>query len=291
MNADIRMAAQIQINRLKSLPALPEASVRILEAINDPDIPIEKLSDVLSLSPGLVARLLGLANSAYFGQTRPIKDLRTAIIHVLGMQLVKSLTVGIVLNVQLDTSQCKSFDTGSFWMHSLLTAMAAQKLQAQTGINSSAVSSTIYTGGLLLHIGLLAIVYLFPKAMDEVFAAKQKDYLELSQAIGSHLGLSHYQLGYLLLNKWQLPDVYQAILNHFEDAELTGREAEQIRILRASQQLCCLLLDATADEQNERLLLLADSSLLALESVRNVFGELWQKKENIQELAEVIGRV
>lgn len=128
MNADIGMAVQIQINKLKNLPALPEASVKILEAINDPEISIEKLANVLSLSPGLVARLLGLANSAYFGQTRPIKDLRTAIVQVLGLQLVKSLTVGIVLNVQIDTSQCKNFDSKSFWLHSLLTAMAAQKI-------------------------------------------------------------------------------------------------------------------------------------------------------------------
>lgn len=291
MNADIRMSAQIQINKLKSLPALPEASVKILEAINDPEISIEKLANVLSLSPGLVARLLGLANSAYFGQTRPIKDLRTAIIQVLGLQLVKSLTVGIVLNVQIDTTQCKSFDSESFWLHSLLTAMAAQKLHSESGGNSPGAATTIYTGGLLLHIGLLAVVYLFPKAMDEVFASKQNDYLELSQAIGFHLGLSHYQLGYLLLNKWQLPDVYQAILNHFEDSELTVRESEQIRVLRASQQLCCLLLDEKADQQNERLLQLADNSLLPLESISRVFDELWQKKQNIQELAEVIGQV
>lgn len=127
--------------------------------------------------------------------------------------------------------------------------------------------------------------------MDEVFASKQNDYLELSQAISLHLGLSHYQLGYLLLHKWQLPDVYQAILNHFEDSELTACEAEQIRILRASQRLCCLLLSETDDSQNERLLELADNALLPLASISRVYDDLWQKKQNIQELAEVMGQV
>ena len=130
MNDEIRQSIQLKINRLKSLPALPEASVKILEAIQNPDISIEQLAEVLALSPGLVARLLGLANSAYFGQARQIKDLRTAIVQVLGLQLAKSLTVGIVLNVQIDANRCKGFDTHAFWMHSLLTAMAAQKLVA-----------------------------------------------------------------------------------------------------------------------------------------------------------------
>ncbi|MGY6276700.1 HDOD domain-containing protein [Methylomonas sp. MgM2] len=291
MNSNIRTSAQLAINRLKSLPALPEASVKILEAINDPDISIEKLSEVLSLSPSLVARLLGLANSAYFGQIRPITELRTAIIQVLGLQLVKSLAVGIVLNVQIDTSECKNFDTRSFWMHSLLTAMGAQKLFSASRIRN-ADASTIYTSGLLLHIGLLAIVYLFPKDMDEVLATKQKDYLELSQAISLHLGLNHYQLGYMLLNKWQLPDVYQAVLRHFEDVELKGDQAKQILVLRASQQICWLLLDETACEKDEAFLQrIADSTALSFDAIAEAFNELFEKRENILKLADAIGNI
>ena len=290
MDGKIRKSVQLQINRLKSLPALPEASVKILQAINDPDISIEKLSEVLLLSPGLVARLLGLANSAYFGQTRQIKDLRTAIIQVLGLQLVKSLTVGIVLNVQIDTSESKSFDTGSFWMHSLLTAMGAQRLFLESGLDKN-TASTIYTSGLLLHIGLLAIVYLFPNEIDDVFASKQKDYLELSKEIGCRLGLSQYQLGYMLLNKWQLPDVYQMVLYHFEGSDLKVNEAEQIRILRTSQQICCLLLDEEVSDHDDRLLKIAEHSMLSLETITKVFNELAEKIENIQELVDVIEHV
>lgn len=288
MREDIKGSARLRINKLKSLPALPEASVKILEAINDPDISIEKLTEVLALSPGLVARLLGLANSAYFGQTRQIKDLRTAIVQVLGLQLVKSLTVGIVLNVQIDTRQCKCFDTNSFWMHSLLTAVAAQKLVAISERHHPVTGSVVYTGGLLLHIGLLVIAYLFPKEFDQVLAAKQKDYLELSHEVSLHLGLSQYQMGYMLLNKWQLPDVYQMILRRFEDANLTGNEAEQINILRVSQQICCMLLDM-GDEDDGRLAQIAEQHLFSVDAITRVFGELVGKKDNIQKLADVMG--
>ena len=117
MNEKLNHALFLQINKLKNLPALPEASTRILDAINDPEIPIEQLAEVLSLSPSVVARLLGLANSAYFGQSRTISSLPTAIFQVLGLDLVKTLTLGIILNVQFDTRKCQSFDTKYFWMN------------------------------------------------------------------------------------------------------------------------------------------------------------------------------
>ena len=139
-----------------------------------------------------------------------------------------------------------------------------------------------------MHIGLLAIVYLFPKDMDEVLASKQKDYLELSKAITGYFGISHYQLGYMLLSKWQLPDVYQMVLRHFEDIELTWDESEQLRLLHASQQICGLLLDEKIEEPEEKLLQIAEHSLLPIDDLTNVFYELSGKKEDIQKLADAI---
>jgi hypothetical protein len=57
-----------------------------------------------------VGRLLGLANSAYFGCTTEITDLRVAIIRVLGLNLVRSLTIGVLLNMELDTRKCSQFN-------------------------------------------------------------------------------------------------------------------------------------------------------------------------------------
>jgi len=287
MNDPIKHSVQLKINRLKSLPALPEASVKILEAIHDPDVSIEKLAEVLALSPGLVARLLGLANSAYFGQARQINDLRTAIVQVLGLQLVRSLTVGIVLNVQIDSSQCRGFDTHSFWMHSLLTAVAAQKLVA-CDPGTSVNSSTVYTAGLLLHLGVLVIAYLFPQELGPLLANEQRDYLTLSDEINRQLGLSHYQVAYMLLNKWQLPDVYQMILRRFEDPDLTGDDAEPIHILRASQRMCCLLIEEGCAEP-ERLEQIAWESFIAKDAIASVYAELVDKKEAIQKLADAMG--
>lgn len=284
MNETTARSIQSQISRLKNLPALPEASVKILEAINDPDVSIEKLVDVLSLSPALVARLLGLANSAYFSQQRKIDNLHAAIVRVLGLNLVKSLAVGIVLNVQLDPGKCKNFDTQSFWQHSLMTAVIAQKLYVVSPL-SQITAATVYTGGLLLHIGVLVVAYLFPAELDRILLSQPKNYLEIGIAINQALGLSHYQMGYMLLNKWKLPDIYQNQLHWFEQTDLTGEEARFIHLLQASQAMCVWVLD----ENDTDLEHIANLAQLPLELTVKIFNEMIDNKEHIQNLAIVLG--
>lgn len=284
MNENTAHSVHLQINRLKNLPALPEASVKILEAINDPDISIEKLVDVLSLSPALVARLLGLANSAYFSQQQKIDNLQKAIVQVLGLNLVKSLAVGIVLNVQLDPRKCKNFDTQSFWQHSLMTAIIAQKLFTARPLNGI-TAATVYTSGLLLHIGVLVVAYLFPEVLDKILQAQSTDYVEMGNSINQELGLNHYHMGYMLLNKWQLPDIYQVLLHQFEQTDLTADEASFIHLMQASQLLCNVVLE----ENDADLQLIANQAKVPLEITEKVINEMVENKDNIQNLAIALG--
>ncbi|MDD2740340.1 MAG: HDOD domain-containing protein [Methylomonas lenta] len=286
MNANATRSINSQINGLKTLPALPEASVKILEAINDPDISIEKLVDVLSLSPALTARLLGLANSAYFSPQRTIDNLHTAIVQVLGLNLVKSLAMGIVFNVQLDPGKCKNFDTQSFWQLSLMTAVIAQKLSAASP-SSEITSATFYTGGLLLHIGILVVAFLFPDELDRILRQQPKNYAELDREINQTLGLSHYEIGYMLLNRWQLPDVYQNLLHSFNQKNLSAEDVSLIYLLQASQAMSGLVLDG--DDVDAGLECIASHARLPLELTVKIFYQMIENKNDIQSLAIALG--
>ena len=287
MNEILNHALLLQINKLKNLPALPEASSRILDAINDAEIPIEKLAEVLSLSPGVVARLLGLANSAYFGQSRSISNLPTAIFEVLGLDLVKTLTLGIVLNVQFDTSKCQGFDTKYFWMRSLLTALAAQKLaNNQKQLELSA--STAYTSGLLLNIGVLILGYLSPQELSEIIQRSLQNQSFVSEEIRQHLGISHFHLGSYLLQKWQLSPMFPLILNHFEDPDFSGPEKPFINLLNFSQQLSYRLLHKDEVDLVE-IESLGKNLALSTTNLPRIVDQLLEKRESIENLAAALG--
>lgn len=287
MTENSTQTIQLQINRLKYLPALPESSLRILDAINDPDIPIDKLAEVLSLSPGLAARLLGLSNSAYFGQSRQISDLRTAIIQVLGLELVKSLSLGVVLNVHFDTRKCQAFSTEYFWMRSLITAQAAQKLAISNHLRPFS-AATAYTSGLLLYIGVLVLAYLMPADLDIVLQCSKKNRTSVSEEIRQQLGDTHYKLGYLLLQKWQLSSVYQGVLNHFDDADFGGEEKPLIDLLKLSQRLSSMLLDDEVIDIDE-LKNFSKKLSLSSDGLLGIVEDLVESRESIQKLASIMG--
>ena len=62
-----------------TLPALPEVVTKLQEILRDPDIDISVVVDLVSGDPSLVAQLLKVANSAYYGLPRHVNDVRFAI--------------------------------------------------------------------------------------------------------------------------------------------------------------------------------------------------------------------
>jgi len=277
---------QIQLNKIKNLPPLPEASLRIINAVNDPEITVNELVDVLSLSPSLVARLLGLANSAYFGYPKQVNELRLAIIQVVGLNLVKSLSLSIALNVRLDTVKCAAFDAEYHWSNALTTAVLAQKLAVAIK-DEEMISATVYTSGLLLNIGVLVAVFLFPKDMNEVFLDCEKSQESVISGIQQKFGENPYKLGFQLLNNWGLPDIYQVVLREYDSPDYFGEERMLIMLLQLSESLSKVIHKDTIVEVSEFDSMLGELSLSA-DKLTAVVDEIIESRQEIQELATII---
>jgi HD-like signal output (HDOD) protein len=288
MNADVKQTIELQLSSLKNLPVLPEASLRILDAINTPDIPIEKLADALSLSPGLVARLLGLANSAYFARGRNVSDIRTAIFQVLGLDLVKALAMAIIFNVQFDTRKCQSFDAEYFWIRSLTTAVSAQKLAIEIPQLREFTPSTIYSGGLLLNIGVLVLGYLQPEELHDIFVESKKTRLPVSQGISRQMGQSHYQIGHFLLHKWNLPALYQLLLQNYENKDFEGTELPLVILLRVCERLSATVIAGESINLQE-FEVECRKIELPLENIRELAEQLAENQPAMQKLATIMG--
>jgi HD-like signal output (HDOD) protein len=276
----------LEIAKIKNLPPLPETSVRIIAAVNDPDISINELVDIIFLSPSLMARLLGLANSSYFGRAGQIKDLRTAIIQVLGLNLVKSLALSIALNVELDTSKCKLFDTKYFWSHALITALLAEKLAKHLD-NELMTANIVYTSGLLLNIGLLAAVYILPGEMNNIFANSERTEGDISKKMLESFGRTQYDLAGILLERWKLPEVYQTTIKEFRQPDFKGKEKILAELLELTHSIGRYIVTDN-DEEMPDFSRLSNKLCLSQELVGNIIAEVVENKENIDELALVI---
>ena len=276
----------LEVAKIKNLPPLPEVSMKIISAVNDPEISVDDLVKVLSLSPALVARLIGLANSSYFGRAGKINDLRVAIIQVLGFKLVKCLALSIVLNVELDASQCKLFDDNFFWNHALLTAVIAQKLSVYID-DELMVPGTVYTAGLLLDIGLLAAVFVFPEQVSLVFENADSTEDAVFTQMQDILGLTHYEMGAMLLETWKLPDVYQCVVKEFRNIHYEGKQKKLILLLELSHWIATYIIKNQEDDLPGFSEYLSKLSL-SNDNMQKAVTHVVEEKENINELAMLL---
>jgi HD-like signal output (HDOD) protein len=276
----------LQISKIRNLPELSAASIKIIDAVNDPDISIDDLATVLSVAPVLVARLLGLANSAYFGCTSEITDIRVAIIRVLGLNLVKSLAIGVLLNLALDTRKCSHFNSERFWMDALLTATLSQHFSLLIR-DEAVVPSTAYTAGLLLNIGLIVAIYLLPEESNLILLNAQENDSSISVEMSCVLGKNQYELGSLLLEHWHLPAIYQTVLKEFKNSAYCGNENKTIALIRICFSLAKKILTDQHDELPP-LLEQLESFGLSAAVVQPFIDKMLAKKDNIYLVALAI---
>ncbi|MCW8826797.1 MAG: HDOD domain-containing protein [Gammaproteobacteria bacterium] len=216
--------ARQEIQQQKELPTLSPNIEEILQACKDHDIDHHQLSKILEGSPTITARLLGLANSAFFGQQGRVNSLSHAI-SILGLVTVRSVTIGLVVSSVFDGHKCPNFRADRYWTSTVMTSVLAQELFKGITIDDGPDKNSVFVAGLLHNIGLIALVHLYPDEMNRAFtnyAANPEKVL--AEHIQEQINTDHYQAGVWLGNKWHLPSSLLLVMEHHYDRDYRGRE-------------------------------------------------------------------
>lgn len=215
--------AAVRLRQLQSLAPLPVVARRLLQDLERDDLSLGQLASVIEMDPGLTARIVGLANSAYFASGRPVSSVTDAVGRVLGLDLVKNLALGIVLSGPFDTRRCAGFDTEAFWFRAMGSATLAVPLAH--AVDSLLEHDWVYLGGLLHELGLLALCALCPDPMSRALSiARNEDVQEnaLPMRVRAELGLTPAEAGAVLARRWRLPQPVAVVMTHCGDHEYRG---------------------------------------------------------------------
>ena len=222
---------------IKHLPPLSYTASRLLEAVADPDVEIDELAGIIGQDPPLSARLLGIANSAYFGQTRPVNSIREAIIRVLGLNLVKSLSVSIALAGTFDPSKCRGFDLGGYWYSALATASLSRLLVMHFAEPQRPDEDSLYLCGMLHNLGHLLLAHVFPQQLSQVIAEQAREQgADIRELEHKYLDTDRQQAGEWLARRWHLPDAVVDVIGYFDDSSYQGTHAVHRRIVSVASQ-------------------------------------------------------
>ena len=96
--AFVRQLAQDLSDGSFELPAFPDVALRVREALNDPEVSVDKIARIVLSEPVLSARLLRIANSAMMRRgSLEVTDVRMAISR-LGFEMVRNTAVSLAVD-------------------------------------------------------------------------------------------------------------------------------------------------------------------------------------------------
>lgn len=206
-------AARHKILQLERLPALSMTVTKLLSMLSDDDVEVHDLAEVIEQDPTLTARVIGLANAAYFARSNPVITVSEAIIRVLGLQMVKTLAFSIALCGAFDTTKCPGFRLDRYWYLAFGGAHLSKKLVLEMPPDQRPDPDMVYLTGLLYSIGVLVLVHEFPQEYALVLAELEKEPSQDTADLERKLvGISSREAGEWLTHRWHLPQfVVQAI--------------------------------------------------------------------------------
>jgi HD-like signal output (HDOD) protein/CheY-like chemotaxis protein len=200
---------------LKNLPSLPELCLQITDALKSPNSSTQLIAELASQDPALSAKLLQLANSAYFGVNNPVFSVDEAVT-VLGVGIIQALALAVPLFTAFDRKKFPDFPIDQLWHHSAQTgAIGREIFSGQPGL--AICAEHLFAAGVLHDVGKLILAEGLPEEYARVFAESRATRTPLFEVEAKHFHTTHAQVGAYLLALWGLPiPLVEAVADHHQ---------------------------------------------------------------------------
>ncbi len=215
-----------------TLPSCPGLYMEITRSLAKPGSGPEDIATVIERDTAMTAKLLQLANSAFFGVGRNVSRVRDAVVF-LGADTIKTLTLSTEAFSKLAPNGLQGFSIEEFQRHATLSARIAAAI-----IPAGAVQQDAITAALLHDIGqLVSIADDRHRWQAQVEEARRRK-LPLHLVEQELQGITHAQTGAYLLSLWGLPDgVVEAVAHHHNPGAVPGVVLDAIAAVHIADAL------------------------------------------------------
>jgi diguanylate cyclase (GGDEF)-like protein len=203
---------------LRTLPSLPAAALRVVELAGNPDADMTATAAAISVDPALTAKILRIANSPLYTNTRKTENLRQALT-LLGLNATLTLALGFSLSHAFRSSLGRSIDRDMIWRRSVLSAGTCRLIATRLNL---AHTEEAMLGGLLQDIGMLALADIAPESYAPLLA-EAECHADLPALERKAYGCDHAEVGAWMAKAWGLPDYLEAALFESDSPSPTSR--------------------------------------------------------------------
>ncbi|MFH1215826.1 MAG: HDOD domain-containing protein [Pseudomonadota bacterium] len=201
------------IIQIGELPTLPMVAARINQEIHNEALTAKLLGEIIIDDAALAAKILRLANSAFYGLQKQVTTLNKAVM-VLGFNTVKNLALSVSIHSLFKKQTDSRIDLEGLWRHSLGCAAAAKIIIANTNVK---LGEEAFLFGILHDIGKILIIHSAPREYEKILQLMQEENIPEKDAELQVIETTHQKLGAMLLEHWKFPDaITQAVKFHHE---------------------------------------------------------------------------
>jgi HD-like signal output (HDOD) protein len=258
MSAAVKMD-ELLYDSLESL-SLPDVYIRLREVMESDESSMADAAEVLSLDPALAARILRMANSAFYGFRSQV-DTVTRAANILGMQKIHDLALAASVSSAIEGLSNELMDIDTFWYRSVHCGFLAEALAEGAGMRRV---ESMFVRGLLHDIGHLVLFSRYPDECRQALAHSDEGLDARLYEEQQLIGIDAMQFAAELARVWQLPKSFVDTYAHLMRPEdVAGPQAREIAILNIAVQFSCGM----------------DSDLLVEEVVQRIRPPVWRIAE------------
>lgn len=263
------------IERISALPPLPKTVTEIEKASADPNVNVKKIAAIVEQDPMIVADLLKLLNSAFYGLRKEVTGVEQAV-SMLGLKGVKDLVISLSLRNMLRTDLSPyGIDSDTFAKVSQFQSMMAQRHMRH--VNPAKVDR-IRLLALLQEIGKVVIAdELLREGEDATFRAELEAGWDIRETERNYVDATTAEVSAAMLRHWEF-DPMMADLIQWADQpnQADGDAREDAWVLRLASDAINVR-DPLSDKSKKRAIALAKKGGLATEPLEEILDDLSQK--------------
>jgi len=194
-----RLLAEIEEGQLSSIRKVVSEVIAVLAS---PGATVRELKMIIEIDPPLAARILHLANSAFYSRGRSYSTIEDAII-LLGFEATLRLVLSQkVCELFTQGDAVESYSRARLWRHSTATALLSRLIHRR---EFGVPGETAFACGLLHDLGLVIADQFrhqhFVAALKESFAGQRP----LRECERERIGFDHGEVVLALAERWTLP--------------------------------------------------------------------------------------
>lgn len=229
-----RASFQEIVDRIHTIPSLPEVVTQVCRLVNDPDSNASQVASIMVKDAAMAAKMLRMVNSVYYGLPETVTDIEKATV-LLGFKTIRSIALSISV-INAFQQQNASFNMKAFWAHSAVSACLCKMIAEKARLCDPGIA---YTIGLLKDIGKLVLVENAAEETRAIIAVAREFKLSFNTASREVLATDDAEIGGWLAERWELePIIVETIRWQYDITK--GVQMPLVAMCLFSEYLCGL---------------------------------------------------